>query len=239
VNASRATASLLLVCALGLLSAASGSAALGASGDPSHSGPSDPSHRGHLDSGTARACHCNSHGRCRDKGPRATAEHQHARCDTRKHSASPLRLAAGSAGAALITPWASLPTPSALSPATGSGTSPATTPGSTPPVESPATPIAPARVEVTAEDSEAFRFALSRPTVPAGRVIIEFVNHGQDEHNLNAVEPSAGSVAGSIPNTAPNAHPSVTLNLRPGSYTLFCSIADHEAKGMKATLVVD
>jgi plastocyanin len=91
---------------------------------------------------------------------------------------------------------------------------------------------------VTAEDSEAFRFVLSRPTVPAGKVIIEFVNHGQDEHNLNAIEASEGSVAGSLPSARPNAHLSLTLNLRPGSYTLFCSLAGHEAKGMKATLVV-
>lgn len=123
---------------------------------------------------------------------------------------------------------------SSVAPSTGDGTS-STTPS--PPVES-TTPVAPAHVQVTAEDSEAFRFVLSRPTVPAGKVIIEFVNHGQDEHNLNAVEPSEGTVEGSIPNTAPNAHPTLTLNLRPGSYTLFCSLPEHEAKGMKATLTV-
>jgi plastocyanin len=99
--------------------------------------------------------------------------------------------------------------------------------------------VAPARVEVTAEDSEAFRFVLSRPTVPAGRVILEFINHGQDEHNLHAVEPNEGAEAGSLPNTASNAHLSLTLNLHHGSYTLFCSLPGHEAKGMKATLVVN
>ena len=99
--------------------------------------------------------------------------------------------------------------------------------------------MAPARVEVTAEDTEAFRFVLSRPTVPAGRVTIEFVNHGQAEHNLNALEPTEGSVVGTIPNTAPNAHPRITVTLRRGSYTLFCSLPGHEAKGMKATLVVN
>lgn len=99
--------------------------------------------------------------------------------------------------------------------------------------------MTPAHVEVTAEDTEAFHFALSRPNVPAGKVIIEFVNHGQDEHNLNAVEPADGSIAGSIPDTVPNAHPSLTLYLRPGSYVLFCSLPGHEAKGMKATLVVE
>ena len=43
---------------------------------------------------------------------------------------------------------------------------------------------------------------------------------------------------GSLPNTAPGAHPQLSLEMRPGSYTLFCSLPGHEAKGMKATLVV-
>lgn len=75
--------------------------------------------------------------------------------------------------------------------------------------------------------------------MPAGKVIIEFVNHGQDEHNLNAVEANEGSVAGSLPNTPSNGHLSLTVDLRPGDYTLFCSLPGHEAKGMKATLVVE
>ena len=80
---------------------------------------------------------------------------------------------------------------------------------------------------------------LSRATVPAGKVILEFVNHGQDEHNLNALEETEGSIAGAIPNTAPDDHQSLTVDLHPGSYTLFCSLPGHEAKGMKATLVVE
>ena len=108
-----------------------------------------------------------------------------------------------------------------------------------PTAEPPSTPEGPAHVEVTAEDTEAFRFVLSRSTVPAGTVILEFVNHGQDQHNLHAIEPSEGSEPGFIPNTAPNAHTSLTLDLRPGSYTLFCSLPGHEMKGMKSTLVVE
>jgi plastocyanin len=113
------------------------------------------------------------------------------------------------------------------------------TPAESLPVESPPAPVGPAHVEVTAEDTEAFRFVLSRSTVPAGTVILEFVNHGQDEHNLHAIEPSEGSEPGFIPNTASNAHTSLTLDLRPGSYTLFCSLPGHEMKGMKSTLLVE
>lgn len=93
-------------------------------------------------------------------------------------------------------------------------------------------------MQVTALDTERFQFVLSRTSVPAGEVIIEFVNRGQDEHNLHTLESAEGTEAGSLPNTAPGAHPQLKLDLRPGSYTLFCSLPEHEKKGMKATLVV-
>jgi uncharacterized cupredoxin-like copper-binding protein len=68
-------------------------------------------------------------------------------------------------------------------------------------------------VQVTAEDTEGYRFVLSRSSV--------------------------GSEAGSLPNTLPGAHPQLKLDLSAGSYTLFCSLPGHEAKGMKATLIVN
>jgi plastocyanin len=121
-----------------------------------------------------------------------------------------------------------------------SGTSPSGT-GSTPPTaETPSVPTGPEHVQLTAEDTEAFRFILSRPSVHAGPVVIEFVNHGQDEHNLNSEEPGSGSEIDPLEGkTAPNAHPSLSLNLHHGSYTLFCSLPGHRAKGMEATLKVE
>jgi plastocyanin len=113
-------------------------------------------------------------------------------------------------------------------------------PGGTPVAVVPAAPAGPAHVQVTAEDGGGYHFILSRTAVPAGEVVIEFVNHGQDEHNLHAVEPGAGSEAGALKeNTIPGARQDLTLNLHAGSYTLFCSVPGHEAKGMKATLTVD
>jgi plastocyanin len=90
-------------------------------------------------------------------------------------------------------------------------------------------------VQITARE---YSFTLSRPEVPAGKVIVEFVNRGQDEHDLHAIGPPEGVSVGALPNILPGAHPQLSLNLRPGSYILFCSLPGHEAKGMKATLVV-
>lgn len=207
----------------GVLFLVGGASVAGAIASPGHL----PSHRR---SHGARACHHARHHHCSRTRARKRS-HKH-KLHTSSRPSKPNSNSPGSSE-----PW--------------SGGLPPVLPGSTPgigtptgpvegasPVKSPA-PEAPAHVEVTAEDSEAFRFVLSRPTVPAGKVVIEFVNHGQDEHNLNAVEPTEESVAGSLPNTASNAHLSLTLDLHPGSYTLFCSLPGHEAKGMKATLVVN
>jgi plastocyanin len=90
-------------------------------------------------------------------------------------------------------------------------------------------------VQVTAVE---YSFALSRTRVPAGKVILELVNHGQDEHNLNAALGEQGP-AGSLPDTAAGAVKDQTVELRPGTYTLFCSLPEHAKKGMKATLVVE
>jgi plastocyanin len=178
----------------------------------------------HRPAHAGRICHRKPHRRCRSK---SSAKRSH-----RAHKPSADSKPNGAQGS-------TAPASAAPSQTGGTGAVPAAPSGEAPPAESPAAPVAPARVEVTAEDTTGFHFVLSRPTVPAGKVIIEFVNHGQDEHNLNAVEPSEGATVGSLPNTAPNAHPRLTVNLRHGSYVLFCSLAGHEAKGMKATLVVE
>jgi plastocyanin len=222
-----AVRSALLVCVLCLVGVASTAIAIAA---PTHRSRRRPSH-------AARLCHRAKHRHC----PAARAgkgRHKHKRGAASKPSA---RTPGGgaSAGSRSSAPWAAVPPSVGPGSTPGSGTTPPGSGSGAPPTETPTAPAGPARVEVTAEDAEAFRFVLSRPSVPAGKVIIEFVNHGQDEHNLHAVEPSEGSEAGSLPNTAPNAHPSLTLNLRHGSYNLFCSILDHEKKGMKATLVVN
>jgi plastocyanin len=83
-----------------------------------------------------------------------------------------------------------------------------------------------------------YHYTLSRTVVPAGKVIFEFVNHGQDEHNLN-VQPAIGPSAAGFPTVKSGTVSKLEVELRPGTYTLFCSLPEHEAKGMKATLTVE
>jgi plastocyanin len=83
-----------------------------------------------------------------------------------------------------------------------------------------------------------YSFSLSRTSVPAGKVVLEFRNDGQDAHNLNLAPPEGPSEE-PVGNTPSQGVDDVSLEMRPGSYTLFCSLPTHEAKGMKATLTVE
>ena len=123
----------------------------------------------------------------------------------------------------------------------GAGGAPQATPpsGSTPPSEggtgeSSAPPSIP-HVQVTAFE---YGFILSRTSVPAGKVAFNFVNSGQDEHNFNALS-GEGQLAGQLPNTESKGVRNLTIEMRHGKFTLFCSLPEHESKGMKATLTVE
>ena len=92
----------------------------------------------------------------------------------------------------------------------------------------------PARVQVGARE---FSFVLSRQHVKAGRAVVEVVNFGQDPHDLRLRRAGSHHIAG-IGLVAPGAHADLTLKLRPGRYSLWCSVGDHRARGMRATLIV-
>jgi plastocyanin len=106
-----------------------------------------------------------------------------------------------------------------------------------PPSEAPPPPPPPVvpHVQVTAVE---YSLTLSRTTVPAGKVDFEFVNAGQDEHNahLGSSEDPEGAL---FENTPSKGVDDLQVEVKPGTYTLFCSLPHHEERGMKATLLVE
>jgi uncharacterized cupredoxin-like copper-binding protein len=92
----------------------------------------------------------------------------------------------------------------------------------------------PARLGVSTTE---FHLTLSRASVKAGVVEIELQNTGQDPHDLR-VRKVGGHHTFSIPVTRPGARRSVALNLKPGRYRLWCSLAGHRTLGMQALLRV-
>jgi plastocyanin len=130
-------------------------------------------------------------------------------------------------------------TRTAAPPSTSGGTSSSPPAPEAPPPgpvseQAPKSPPTVPRIQVSASE---FYYTLSRSSVPAGKVIFEFVDSGQDEHNLN-VGSAAGELELSFATAQPKAISDQAVVLKRGVYTLFCSLPEHESKGMKATLTV-
>ena len=93
---------------------------------------------------------------------------------------------------------------------------------------------APARVQIVARE---YSYTLSRLHVKAGTAILELDNFGQDPHDLR-IQRSGSKRVAKLGKVAPGQYADLTLHLPPGRYSLWCSIADHRQKGMRATLIV-
>lgn len=161
--------------------------------------------------------------------PRAHASHRRKHCAGKPHhgatstkpTAGPVPSGGGQPGSSegLAPQLPGAPAPSGSPPPSG---------------EEPAPPPSIVHVQVVAVE---YHYTLSRTTVPAGKVAIQFVDNGQDEHNLNLLS-GEGEVEAAFPTTVPHGVREQTVHLRKGSFTLFCSLPEHEAKGMHATLTV-
>jgi uncharacterized cupredoxin-like copper-binding protein len=100
---------------------------------------------------------------------------------------------------------------------------------------------APNRVSATGDEQSetAMSLILSRAKVDPGRAIIQFINSGEDVHDLQVKRKGAQDVQRSTGNVAPGVQDEVELKLRRDSkYQLWCSITDHRDLGMEATLKV-
>ncbi len=94
--------------------------------------------------------------------------------------------------------------------------------------------LPPARVQVTAQE---FRYTLSRQSIRAGWAIVELRNGGQDAHDLR-MRRVGGTRVYAWPNVQPGGVADETFKLLPGTYVLWCGVANHRALGMTVRLVV-
>ncbi len=81
-------------------------------------------------------------------------------------------------------------------------------------------------------------YTLSRPEVSSGEVIVELNNQGEDPHNLVLERKDSADPPLKLSPALPASQTSARLALAAGTYRLYCSLDDHAAKGMEATLVV-
>jgi plastocyanin len=85
-----------------------------------------------------------------------------------------------------------------------------------------------------------YRIALYRSRVLPGRVRLNMENLGEDGHDLRVIGPTGTrTIRGSSPELKPGARGTLTVTLRRrGLYTLVCTLADHESRGMVSRLRV-
>lgn len=113
-------------------------------------------------------------------------------------------------------------------------TPPVVVPPPTEPQPEPEDPTIP-RLGVKAVE---WSYTLSRPEVPAGEVVVELNNMGEDPHNLNLQLQDESGPEERITTVGPGIQGKAKFNLPAGEYRLWCDLDGHEAAGMKATLLV-
>jgi plastocyanin len=132
-------------------------------------------------------------------------------------------------------------------PAPAPGAPPASTPASRPPgrpkattgtpipPSSPAARTAAGALTLAVNPEGQLSFDTKQLSAKAGTVTITLTNKSPVEHNVAVAQGSA--VLGTTP-TFLGGSRTLTLNLKPGTYTFYCSVPGHRQAGMEGTLAV-
>ena len=92
-------------------------------------------------------------------------------------------------------------------------------------------------ISLSADPSGAFAFEQTSLSAQAGNDTIDFDNPAPIGHDV-CVEDSGGNEVG-CSDVITDDKTSLTVNLKPGTYTYFCSVDGHRAGGMEGTLTVE
>jgi uncharacterized cupredoxin-like copper-binding protein len=132
--------------------------------------------------------------------------------------------------AATTSPAAPTPAPATTSPAT----TPTATTGTPAPPSSPAAASA-TPLKLAANPEGQLSYNTKQLSAKAGTVTITMTNMSPLEHNVTVAQGS--TVLGATP-TFQGGSKTLTLNLKAGTYTFYCSVPGHRQAGMEGTLTV-
>jgi uncharacterized cupredoxin-like copper-binding protein len=90
---------------------------------------------------------------------------------------------------------------------------------------------------IAADPSGRLKFTKSSLTAKAGTILIQFINNSPLAHNVTIRQGTSGHVIGATP-TFSGGTRTLTVTLKPGTYTFYCSVPGHSDAGMHGTLTV-
>jgi plastocyanin len=90
---------------------------------------------------------------------------------------------------------------------------------------------------IAANPSGSLAYDKKTLSAKAGKVTITMANMSPVGHNITIQQGKSGSVLGATP-TFQGGTKSVSVNLKAGTYTFYCSVPGHRAGGMVGTLTV-
>jgi plastocyanin len=143
--------------------------------------------------------------------------------------------AATSSTAAAPAPAASTPAASTPAASTPKSSPKATTGTPAPPSSPAAAPEAVSKLTLAANPRGELSYNTKQLSAKAGKVTIEMANMSPVEHNVTIAKGT--TVLGATP-TFVGGTKTVTVSLKPGTYTFFCSVPGHRQAGMEGTLTV-
>ncbi len=128
-------------------------------------------------------------------------------------------------------------TSAAGSSAAATGTSAGTGTGAATSSSAAAAGGASSNIAIAADPGGALSYDKKTLSAKAGKVTITMTNMSPEDHNITIQQGTNGAVLGATP-TFQGGTKSVSVNLKPGKYTFFCSVPGHRAGGMVGTLTV-
>lgn len=106
--------------------------------------------------------------------------------------------------------------------------------GNAPTADAPANGGSEEQAPVVAVSGYEYGYFLVAPALP-GSYTFEFTNDGAMDHDL-VIEGEGINEA--TPVIGPGETETLTVDLTPGTYTVYCSVGDHRAQGMEFTFTV-
>jgi plastocyanin len=91
-------------------------------------------------------------------------------------------------------------------------------------------------LKLAADPSGGLKFDVSSLTAKAGKVTIDFTNKAPLPHNVQIEGPGGKKLGGT--STISGSSTKATVDLKPGTYTFYCSVDAHRQAGMQGKLTV-